>query len=287
VPDQVVVARTFTRQVHFHCPDLAVADTLAYLSAQPRMPGWPADPVDLQIVSIGGGYYDFSQGLEGSPGTTSHIIYRADKILSGLLLEEISGDLLIAAASVVVNDRRFLVLVDDSFERSVFVMHCLSENARVETDGFVALRDEIALPVPKRLRIERRTAELFPKFMGQVSSSPYLVDWEGKIIHALDPSAGGFEWIISPGRVDVVLFLEPNEGGTTSAARLTANESFERLLKIPILWQTRRASSISKLHRLSRSAECWKMRVGAPDRNFWHLERISEQITKYRVSRDP
>jgi hypothetical protein len=282
MPGQVVVARTFTREVRFHCPDLAVADALRYLSAQPRMPGWPTQPLDLHIVSIGRGYYDFSQGPEGSPGTKSYMSYRADDIVSGILLDETSGDLVIAAASLLVNDRRFLVLADDYYVRLLFIMNCLSEKVRVETDGFVALRDEISLPIPRTLRIERRLAQLFPKLLSQVMSSPHLVDWEGNIIHALDPSAGGPEWIISPGRVDVLLFLEPNEGGTASTARLSAIETFERLMRgIFSHGRGRKASSFSKLHRLSREAACWKMRVGAPGGAFWHLERISNQITDW------
>jgi hypothetical protein len=239
------------------------------------MPGWPANPLDLHIVSIGQGYYDFSQGLEGSPGTENHVLSRAEKILSGVLLDEISDDLVIAAASLVVNNRRFLILADDPYARLLFVLQCLSENAWVESDRFVAFRDEIALPIPQRLRIERRRAELFPKLIGRVLSSPCRVDWDGNIIHALEPSVEGHEWTISPGRVDVLLFLEPNDGGRTSTARLSTNETFERLLRGSISWQGQKASLLSKLHGLSRGGQSWTMRLGAPDRTFWHVERIS------------
>jgi len=272
-----VVACTFEREVQFICPDAIVANALAPLSARPGMLSPTIEGIQLQIVSAGTGFYDFNGGdLGRSPGTTTHIFSKAQRYIDRLLLSEASPNPALIAGSMVLADRRFVILADDHFDRLAFMMYCLSMGAKVEGAGLVSIHEETVMSFPKRLYVESSTAQLFPQLMKRVLASPHFLDWHGRVIHAIDPGAASDSGELCRGRANAIIFLEPNGGGSTSAGRLPPDEGLGRVIKNAIRVQPLNGVSFAKLHRLTRAAACWKLRLGNFNRSLWHLERIAE-----------
>lgn len=272
---QVVTARSIASLIHFHCADDVLANRLSYIAADPDIHGQDATPVDIRSVRLHDEFYDFSPPHDGLPGTCEHMLNRAHQILRDAMLAETAGEPIAHAASIVVNDRRFMVMADKGSGKTTLSLRCLAEGFAVEGDEHVVIRQNDVLARPRTLRIKPGSLAHVPEFEQHIRTCPAIADWDGNLIYSVAPQTAQTDWTIKPGPADVLLFLTPNHGGLTSTNPLSANQAFERLMKTVFLPETGKPAALARLHNLTRTAQRFEMRLGCLKAATWHLRQLS------------
>jgi hypothetical protein len=274
----VIVARSLDREVRFHCPDNVTTEALAYVAAAPRMSPPIRDPIDVAVSQVEDGYYDFDRPQVSNPGTAGHMVERAHRILRDVFVEETRTDPVIHGGSLLVDGRRFVVIAGKGTGKTTFLLKCLSSGVPVEADEHVVVRQDHLLARPRTMRIKASSLDLMPELGERILASPAVKDWAGNAIYSFAPRTDAVDWQIAPGRASFLVFLEPNHGGLTSAARLGREEAFERLLKSIYLPPRGRGPALARVHCLAGETKCYKMRIGELSRALWHLKQLARAV---------
>jgi hypothetical protein len=272
---KVVTARSITSIIHFHCADDILAERLSFIAAEPHMPEQEATQVNIGSVILSDDYYDFTPPHDGFPGTCEHMLNRAHQILRDAMLVESSRAPIAHAASVVVNDRRFLIMADKGSGKTTLCLRCLAEGFAVEGDEHVIIGQKDVLARPRTLRIKQGSLAHAPELEERIRNCPAIADWDGNLIYSIAPQTHDSSWTIKPGPADVLLFLTPNHGGLTSTKLLSPTQAFERLMKTVFLPETGKSAALACLHNLTRTAESLEMRLGCLKTAAWHLRQLS------------
>ncbi len=275
MPGKVVTARSITSIVHFHCIDEALAKRLAFIAAAPNMPGQVAASVDIKSTILVEGYYDFAPPHDGFPGTCEHMLNRGHQILRDAMLAESAGAPIAHAASVVVNDRRFMIMAEKGSGKTTLSLRCLAEGFAVEGDEHVVIGRNDVVARPRTLRIKQGSLAHVPELEKRIRHCPAITDWDGNPIYSVAPQTSETSWTINQGPADVLLFLTPNHGGLTATRPLSPNHAFEKLTESVFLPETGKPEALARMHNLTRTAESLEMRLGCLKTATWHLRQLS------------
>ena len=270
----MIIARSLLSEVRFHCPDETSARQLAYIGADPEMPGTRLDSLEVNILDLGGGFYDFGPPHPTGPGTARHMVERAHMYLRDRLGAEAVGAALLHGASLIIEGRRCLVVAEKGSGKTTLMLVALQQGLAIEADEHVAVFPDHVLARPRTLRIKAGSLAFAAEFRERILSSPAIHDWNGNAIYSFAPRTDRVDWRIRPGPADAVVVLEPNHAGLTCVDRMSREQAFSRLLTHAFLPSSGRAPALGNLHRLASAAQCWKLRLGNPDRAIWHLRQI-------------
>jgi hypothetical protein len=276
VSRRVIVARSLASTIRFHCPDDASAAALAFVAAQPEMPGTPAGIMDVPIVALGGGFYDFGEPFLSRPGTARYLVDRAHLLLSQRMVDEAPGAPLIHAGSLLVSSRRFLVVAAKGSGKTTLLLHCLSRGMNVESDEHVVVGDGSVTARPRTMRVKASSVDLITELSSEIRASPHVSDWNNNLIYSFTPETGTLRWRIAPGQADVMVFLVPNHGGLTSVKRLDDSVAFARLLDSAYLPHTAKGPALARLYQLTRRAARWQLTIGGLEGALWHLQQLAQ-----------
>lgn len=252
-----------------------LAERLAFLAAAPNMPNQAVGSIDIESAILADGYYDFAPPHDGLPGTCEHMLNRGHQILKDTMLAETSGAPIAHAASIVVDDCRFLIMADKGSGKTTLSLRCLAEGFTVEGDEHVVIGQIDVLARPRTLRIKQGSLAHVPELEEHIRSCPAIIDWDGNPIYSVTPQTPETRWTIKQGPADVLLFLTPNHGGLTATRPLSPNQAFERLTRSVFLPETGKPAALARLHNLTRAAKCLEMRLGCLKTAIWHLRQLS------------
>lgn len=275
MPGRVISARSINSTVHFHCLDEKLADRFEFLAAEPEMANAPGAIVNVRTASDHEDFYDFEPPYDGRPGTRSHLLNRAHQILRDLMIAETVGCPIIHGASVVVNQKRILLMAEKGVGKTTLSLKCLADGLTVEGDEHVVVRQHDVVARPRTLRIKHGSINVVPELANEVLQCPTVEDWNGDLIYSVAPRLADQEWTIRPGRADALLFLTANHGGLTSIRFLTPNEAYGRLMKTTYLPKDSRAAALGRMHMLVSGAQIVEMRLGCLQSAVWHLRQLS------------
>lgn len=278
MPGRVIVARSLRSELRFHCPDDEAARHLAYVEATPDMPDLDLRPIEVRIARAGGVYYDFAPPFPSSPGTVGHMVERAHRLLRDQLALETEGAAILHGASLIVDERRCLVLAEKGSGKTTLVLEALRRGLSVETDEHIAVFPDHVLARPRTLRIKAGSLEFAEDLRDRITSSPMIRDWSGSEIYSFAPRTDSVHWRIRPGPADALVVLTPNHKGLTSVDRMGWQQAFSALLDNSFLPENGRGAALARLQRLAATIPCWHMRIGDLARAIWHLRQIANRV---------
>lgn len=274
----VIVARSLESEVRFDCPDADVARAISFVAAEPDMGSVNLDVIDVQVVRLDHGFYDFSPPRSGAPGTARHAVERANTVLRDQLVKELAGTPLVHAASLIIEGRRCLILAEKGSGKTTLMLEALRQGITVEGDEHVAVYEDSVLARPRTLRIKANSLSLAGHLRERILAAPSILDWNGSPIYSLVPNTTATDWHIARGPAHAIVHLQPNHHALTSTTRMQWDESFTRLLDGVLLPQTGRARALGNLQRMAMTKPGWSMRIGDLDRAIWHLRQICVRL---------
>ncbi len=275
MPGRVISARSINSTVRFHCLDDRLADRFEFLAAEPEMPNGSDTIVNVGTAYDHDDFYDFEPPYDGRPGTRGHLLSRAHQILRDLMIAETVGCPIIHGASVVVNQKRILLMAEKGVGKTTLSLKCLADGLTVEGDEHVVIRQHDVVARPRTLRIKQGSISMVPELARQIQQSPTVTEWNGDLIYSVAPRLVDQEWTIRPGRADILLFLTANHGGLTSIRFLAHQEAYGRLIKTTYLSTDNRAAALGRMHMLVSGAQVVEMRLGCLQSAVWHLRQLS------------
>src|SRR5262249_11172774 len=138
---------------------------------------------------------------------------------------------LVSAASIVRDSIRGLIIGNRGSGRTTLVLRLMLEGFYVECEECVLVREQNVLALPRALRVKQETLRLLGPPASIVAASPSCEDWYGRRIYSVKPSNGGQPWLIEAGPTSLLIFIEPNHGGTSILTNMGREEAFARLLE--------------------------------------------------------
>jgi hypothetical protein len=271
----VIVAKSLPSTVRFHCPDDASATALAFVAAEPDMPGLPPRHIDVPIVALGNGFYDFGAPFPSQPGTARYLVERSQTLLNQRLAEEMPACPLIHAGSLLVDGRRFVLVAAKEVGKTTLLLHCLNQGMSVEGDEHVVVGEGGVIARPRTMRVRAGSLDLVPELKSAILASPHVSDWYDNPVFSFAPQTETVAWRIGPGPADFLVFLAPNHGGLTSVKRLDEATAFARLLENIYLPESGKGPALARLHQFTRGVGRWLLTIGCLERALWHLQQLA------------
>ncbi len=114
--------------------------------------------------------------------------------------------------------------------KTSLVTRLLFSGHQIEGDELVLARMGTLMSVPRRLHLKPGIENQVPELAGHLDDLPVSRSEEFGI-RALDPTTLGFEWRISPGPIDRLIWISPNHGGVTKLESLGSFAMLQRLIE--------------------------------------------------------
>ncbi len=274
-----VICRTLRREYRLHPPTAEIGKELAFVAAEPELPGISLEPVDVPIELRDGFLVAVVPGFGVFEGSPSHVIGAMHKIVLADLADGDPGAPFIHGATVVVDGRRLLLVGHKGCGKSTFSLHLAMAGHEVEGDEHLLVRQTEVIVRPRTLRVKEGSLRLVAGLPDCVADAPSIFNWDGSRIRAVNPGIGGRPWVIRPGRLDGVVFLVANHGGRSAGRRIHGNDAFGRLMGEVMLPKTGVAAAAGRLRRVAVEVPAYQLLLGDLDTAEWHLRHIANQLT--------
>jgi hypothetical protein len=274
-----VICRTLKREFRLHPPTEAIGAQLAFVAAEPDLPGQSLEPVDIPIRLRDGFLVASAPGGEIIEGTPGHLIGAMHRIVLADLIEGDPDVPFIHGATVVVGGRRLLLVGHKGCGKSTLALHLVMAGHDIEGDEHLMVREGEVIARPRTLRVKQGTLSLVAGLPAAVAEAPLIVNWDGTTIRSISPTVGGRPWVIRAGRLDAVVFLVANHGGHSAAKRVTGTDAFARLMREILLPQVGIAAATGRLRRLAFESPAHQLLLGDIYTAEWHLRSIANQLT--------
>lgn len=270
-----VICRTLRREYRLYPPTAEIRAQLAFVEAEPALPGFSLEPVDVPIefrdrflvASVPG-----EQAIEGTPG---HLIGAMHRVVMTDLVDGDPDSPFVHGATVVVEGRRMLMVGHKGCGKSTFSLHLVMAGHDVEGDEHLMIRSDEVIARPRTLRVKEGTLQLVAGLPAAILDAPSILNWDGTAIRSVSPALAGRPWVIRSGRLDAIVFLVANHGGRSAARRIAGNDAFARLMGEIMLPRTGIAAATGRLRRLALEVPAYQLLLGDLDTAEWHLRKIA------------
>ncbi len=273
-----IVVRTLRHEYRLIAPSAAVAGSLGFMTIAPEIAGAALEPVDLPVEYTAGFLRLRMPDGSLAEGTAAHVITR----LHGLILTDVidgePGVPLIHGATLVGGGRRFLLVGTKGGGKSTLALYLLAQGFAVEGDEHLVIRDAGVIARPRTMRVKSGSLPLVPTLAAAVAASPCIQNWDGTPIFSVDPSVAGRPWRIGEGRLDCLVFLEPNHGGRSVMGRLPKNEAFRRLMDEALVSPRGIGAGVARLRGLVAATATVRLQLGDLPGAARHLGRLDAWI---------
>ena len=134
----------------------------------------------------------------------------------------------------------------------------------------VLVRNGQVLAFPRSFHFKPGIERHAPELAGRLDGLPKK-KMGGEDLTAFDPALFGFDWTITKGPVDLVVWLSPNHGGTTSISELKPFAIIQRILESSLGWGEHRDILVAEAARLG-AAGGKELALGDPESAVRALE---------------
>jgi hypothetical protein len=99
--------------------------------------------------------------------------------------------------------------------------------------------------------------------------------WSGAPVHAVSPALFGRPWRITVGKLDGIVFAEPNHGGRSRVVPLPPEEAFSRLVANAYFLRAGIAQMAGRLRALALEVPSFLLWLGDLISAEWHLKSLA------------
>lgn len=272
---RAIVVRTLAREYRLACADASIANELGFMAIDPEIAGVELKPVAVAVTSDQGFLRMELPGDVPVEGTSVHLLAVLHRAIRNDVLQSEPGSPLIHGATLVHPSRpdaRILVVGRKESGKTTLMLKLIAEGFAVEGDEHLVVRAEDVIARPRTLRVKSGSLTLVPEFASLIESMPWVSAWEGHRIYSVPPRIGGAPWIIRPGAVEHIVFLDSNFGGRSMLKPLATGEAFRRLVADTLLPDAAVGQSMARLRRLTVEARAWCLSLGDLDGAVRHLK---------------
>ncbi len=268
-----VSVRTLRHELVIRAPDRKTAEALRFMQARPRIPDEPGERIDIDIGRFCGFLSLSLPGHARHEGTAQSVLNELHGFHFDLTRAEFPEAALIHGGCLTFDDGHTVVVGDKGAGKTTLLAYLAVEGWPVCGDEHVVVVGSGgATPRPRSLRIKPGTLPYLPPHMREtVLRAPFVVDWQGAPVHAVEPSALGVDWVLHRRPIRNLVFLSGNHGGHSRLSRIGFEGAMERLLLNTMLPQQGRARALGDIAAAARSARCWELRNGRLDETVRHL----------------
>lgn len=270
-----VICRTLRREYRLHPPTAEIGALLAFVGAEPALPGLSPEPVDVPIHFRDGFLVASVPGEESIEGAPNHLIGAMHRVVLTDLVEGDPDTPFVHGATVVVEGRRVLMVGHKGCGKSTFSLHLAMAGHDVEGDEHLMIRESEVIARPRTLRVKEGSLQLVTGLPAAILEAPSILNWDGTAIRSVSPAVGGRPWVIRAGQLDAIVFLVANHGGRSAARRIAGNDAFGRLMGEIMLPRTGVAAATGRLRRLALEVPAYQLLLGDLDTAEWHLRKIA------------
>lgn len=261
--------RTLRQRLKIGVPEGAAFETLRFIDARPEIEGIPCDDAEASCRPLHG----FLQ-LDLPSG--AHLEGTAQYLLGELHLHhywqtrrEFAGCALIHGGTISAADRHILVVGDKGAGKTTLLLHLAAAGVSVAGDEHMVIDGLTGIPRPRTLRVKDSALGLLStEVAAAVEACPSTQDWHGTRVFAVPPDQFGTRWIIRPAPISDIVFLEPNHGGRSALAPISANAALDRLFPgNVVLPDAGKVQALAGLRSLVTSARLWVLTNGKIDQS--------------------
>ncbi|MCI5073612.1 hypothetical protein [Oricola sp.] len=270
-----IIVRTLTRELRLHTNSEEAAVDLAYVGADPVMPGRDLQPIDLTVEATGPFFRVDLPGFKLIEGSIEEVVGGVFRLLAAWLLDDTRGLPLMHAGLAVIEGRRFVFLGDKGFGKTTLILSLIERGITVEGDEHIVLTADSAITRPRRLHVKETSVDLVPALRDAILASPSMAEWTGNRVFACPPSMHGASWEIAEAPIDHVVFVTPNFGGSSILSPLSRDEAFARLMETAFLPSEGRGKAVARLRKLCIDAKNWNLQSGNLDQALKHLRAVA------------
>jgi hypothetical protein len=169
-----------------------------------------------------------------------------------------TGWVRVHAAVVEAGRRRLLLAGSTGVGKTTLALRLLFDGAAVHCDESSLLRQGTVLAVPRPFHLKPTIEQYVPEIAPLLPEMPVVT---GHVpIRAFDPRRAGFDWEISPGRVDAVLIL--TRGEPTRLKRVEATQVMNEVVTDVFLLNEPKSTIVREVATAFRHAPCYELVIG-------------------------
>ncbi|HEX7775976.1 MAG TPA: hypothetical protein VF449_05560 [Parvibaculum sp.] len=183
-------------------------------------------------------------------------------LLYGRVLEKLGQPAQVhGGCATTPGGKRFIVAGPGSAGKTTLLSHMLLQGLKVESDDVCLLEGTTVTPLPRRFHVKEPSLRLLPEIAALAPGLPWIDGGRGFRIYSYSPTELGRRWVIAPGPVEAIFFLEPNHGGQTRVTQASRIDMVSRLMQ-----QGRSRNTVGKwigdLCRLVDTVKCYVLVIG-------------------------
>jgi hypothetical protein len=239
------------KDLDIRCDDPRVTKALNYLPVKARQ-DFPINNRMTYSVAGKGPYRidesgDFLDQVETADDVLFVIYGRVHRrILDRYVL---SGWVVLHGGLVMINGCRALLLGHKGSGKTTLSTSLLFSGHPVEGDEMILARNGQVLTFPRSFHFKPGIERHVPELAGRLGGLPKKKMGEDDLI-AFDPTLFGFDWAITKGPIDKVVWVSPNHGKETSISALAPFAVIQRLLESSLGWGEHRDILVTEAARL-------------------------------------
>lgn len=270
-----IICRTLRREYRLFAPDVEARRALDFLRVDPVVEGRELEPVDIDIERRFGFLSAELPNGGRAEGTSRHVLGMLHGLLNWDLAQSHPTSPLIHGASVVVDGRRLAVTGDKGAGKTTLMLSLLTAGHDVEGDEHVVLEPDGVIARPRTMRVKPGSLRVVPDLPAGIDRTPSIDIWEGGHIHSISPALFGRPWIVRHGRLDGIVFIAPNHGGRSVAARVSPDDAFRRLMRTVIFPGVSILAETVRIRRMAAEVPAFELRLGDLSQAEFHLRHLA------------
>jgi hypothetical protein len=258
-----IVGRTVRHQLDVRAPDAASAEVISYIKASPTVEGPPPDRISINIEPFHGFLKMSLASGAKFEGSAQYILSVLHGLHFNLTTREFPGSPLIHGGTITTDEGHIVLVGDKWVGKTTLLVYLASQGWPVAGDEHLVVQGTEAIPRPRSMRVRPGALRYLSNDSKEiVQSCPWVPDWQGSPLFAVEPSAFGKEWKIRSGPIRHLVMLRANHGGRSRLRRLSPDQAFGSLLQSAILPSERRAMALAWLKLCTNASIWWELWTG-------------------------
>ena len=176
------------------------------------------------------------------------------------------GYLNVHAGCATFNNKRFIFAGEKNAGKTSLSCKLLFNRlVSVHCDEKILLRpDRQIVPFPKLFRIKEGTLGLVPE-LKKIRSKLSLYLIADMRVYFLNPQRAGFNWVIEPGRLDTIFFLESDHANPSRIESIPSWQMAQKIARQTMGIETNPPARLATLTSVVSECECYQLNVGDLD----------------------